>query len=1340
VFSIAALARRGSASPRVMKGSRMNAQGVSGVTTADVPEILAQQPGTAAPISVTGENGAVVPQSTLTALFDQNGNYVGSYGIDPSTGAFSAWNAQGLETSFQAFAAEHQLANGATPFASDGGNAVLYNASGQVIGLDVAGYVVDKGDMAQNTTGPGLDGDITVYDETGQNALGTFGYSAADGYFLVNGSDANTFLEQEGGFTAAQLSQAAQSLQTNGDWDPSNATDAAVRQVLIEEVIAQNTNSLATVTTGVYDANGNYLGAFGVSANSYVVFDQDGITNNTTVYQDDGITVADQFDAAQLLTLTTPIVASDYTNLRQINAALSAYMLSQAASQPLTSSVDIYDNGEFSGAVGIDSQTGQLAVEETNGVILDVDSALLSQYGLSASQLSEGQQSWAAPTSTPLTYAQSLNLSETSSALGSLLENAGSNPFGAMTPAQVAKLTPQQLASYSASEIEGLTAAQINALSTTQIQAVNAGGFSAAALAGLSANSVKAFSNAQLAVLDDQQLQALAPAEVAVLSPTQLAAFSAAQVGALSAAQISALSTAQIQAISDTGLSSEVLSGLSPSSFAALSNAQLTVLDVQQLRALTPAELAALSAAQFAAFAPAQLAELSNAQVGALSAAQINALSALQIQALNVSALGEAPLAGLSESAVQSFSQDQIEGLSESQVDWLGDAVQWFTSQQVQDLSSTQMQALTASQLTVFSAAQLSSLAATQLAALLPEQIATFTGSQTASFDGAQLSLLNTAQIDAVGRGQLVSLAESQLGVVSTATNGPILTPNPGWQPYGVPTVTSDGTNTTTTNQMWNTLTNTLCTTTAVNGQVTQFCWVTYADGAGPSTDNPQIIGTTTQTDGPNGSYTDVSTNENGQISFINVTLPYIPGTTTSAGGAQFVVDGPTATAQLTGPGGTQLGTVTITVTSNLATQMGNGLDVGSTIANAVEPGVTPSITSYGIIFGAIGAFAAGSDSTYTVVFNTNAITGSMTLAPDPNLAQLGIGAAVDVSGNLQFSNGDAWTATSVLGFETQIYTTADGTVFTETDGCPTTAVTPDGSEWVLGSDGNFQYSGPAGSAPPGAAPSPTGSPSASPQPPDGQAAPLLPAFLGGPGPVVGSSNSGTTSASNSGTTSGSGSGATSGSDSGTTSGGDSGTTSGTDSGTTSGTDSGTTSGTDSGTTSGSNSGTTPASSSGSGSSGSTSGSSSGSGNSGTTSGSSSGSTSGSSSGSGSSGSTSGSSSGSGNSGTTSASSSGSTSGSSSGSGNSGTTSASSSGSTSGSSSGSGTSGTTSGSGSGTTSGGGSGTPSTYTVTSAGSGTISGDENAGANGADGGTSTNGTTSGTHGGAPGGKPL
>ena len=190
----------------------MNPQGISGVTAADVPQILTQEAGTAAPIALTDEAGSVVAASSLTALFNASGTYVGSYGIDPSTGAFAAWDANGNETSFQTFAAEHQLASGAVPIASDGGNAVLYNSSGQIIGLDIAGYVVNGAS----------DGQTTVYNGALQTEVATFGYDANANEIDLNGSSANMLLESLG-FSPTQISQLGASLAATGGWDLSGS-------------------------------------------------------------------------------------------------------------------------------------------------------------------------------------------------------------------------------------------------------------------------------------------------------------------------------------------------------------------------------------------------------------------------------------------------------------------------------------------------------------------------------------------------------------------------------------------------------------------------------------------------------------------------------------------------------------------------------------------------------------------------------------------------------------------------------------------------------------------------------------------------------------------------------------------------------------------------------------------------------------------------------------------------------------------------------------------------------------------------------------------------------------
>lgn len=263
----------------------MNPQGVSNVTSADVPQILTQEVGTAAPVTVADEAGAAVSANSLTALFDSSGVYVGSYGIDPSTGAFAAWDANGNETSFQAFAAEHQLANGAAPIASDGGNAVLYNSTGQIVGLDVAGYVVN-----------GSAGNATVYNQT-NDEVGTFGLTQNGADIDLFGSSADTLLESLG-FSHAEITQVAASIAASGGWNLANATQAAMHEALIEAALAGNTTGMGTEPTAVYDADGSYVGQFMVSGEEIV--DQNGDSDTTPVLNDDNITSAELSQADQL--------------------------------------------------------------------------------------------------------------------------------------------------------------------------------------------------------------------------------------------------------------------------------------------------------------------------------------------------------------------------------------------------------------------------------------------------------------------------------------------------------------------------------------------------------------------------------------------------------------------------------------------------------------------------------------------------------------------------------------------------------------------------------------------------------------------------------------------------------------------------------------------------------------------------------------------------------------------------------------------------------------------------------------------------------------------------------
>lgn len=776
----------------------MNAQGVIGITLADVPVILTQQSGTASPIGVTDEAGATVLQSALTALFDQNGVYVGSYGIDPSTGAFAAWNAQGQETGFQAFAAEHQLANGATPIASDGGNAVLYNASGQIIGLEAAGYLVDTSDAAQNTPAP-IDGDTTVYDETGVNSIESFGYSEAAQDLQIDGSSADTYLERMG-FTPAQISQVEQSLAATGSWDLSNATDAAVREALIESGLSGQTCSLGTVSAGVYDAQGNYLGSFSQQQGSYAVFNQDGSMNTTPVLADDGVSYAQQTLAYQGLTVsgsvrttTQAIVTSDYTNLRQINVALSAYLVSQGAPDSIGNAVDLTDGGTFEGVTGVDTATGQFAFQEStsNGdTIVDLDSALESE-GFTASTLASDAN--LEDTAGPISSADFAALQAVASAVDSAVNFAVD--ISELSTAETQALTSAQIAGLSAAQIAGLMPQQISALSASQIAS-----FSSNELAELASDQWDSFTLAQLGALSTAQLSGtpfpgITPNVLNQLSKAQLESLQVPDLGAgvynlntttlagLTAAQFSQLfapgagtvqwlSASQIASltgptVSELGAAVSALSptqvaALSSAGFAALSAAQISNMTNWGLIGLTSSQIASLTSAQLSGFGANSLSDLSAQQVAEFTTAQLAALSPAAINSLNwinLPGISPASLASLSSAQVAAIDPYTLSRLSTAQLASL-------TPSQICALTASQIQHLGISQISSLSTTQVAALTTAQVGSLSPTQVVQFTALQLASLTCGAVSGLTTAQLNNVW---LPWLSPAQIGGLSTS-------------------------------------------------------------------------------------------------------------------------------------------------------------------------------------------------------------------------------------------------------------------------------------------------------------------------------------------------------------------------------------------------------------------------------------------------------------------------------------------------------------------------------------------------------------------------------------------
>ena len=567
---------------------------------------------------------------------------------------------------------------------------------------------------------------------------------------------------------------------------------AAMREALIEASLAGNTTSMGTVQTAVYDANGSYLGQFGGSG-GYTIYDQNGGVDSSGVMTDDGVTLADQELAGQLLTFSydQPIPTSAYTNLRQINQALSAYLIASDNSDPLANAVDIYDsNGNYYGNVGIDQTTGQMAIEAQGGSVVDISAALLAQYGLSASAVESAQQLWAPAGS--LTESQATELSTTTTDLGALLQQYSDNPFENMTPAQIAQMSVSELSGFSAGQIYNLTAADVKALSGSQVEALQLSGLTSAAVAALSPAEIAALSPAQFVHLN---LGALTTQQLGVVTPAQLAALAPYQVWGFSVAQLNALTAQQLQALNLSYASAATIGGLSAAAFGALTTAQITSLgpnsgliyglqyfSATQLQAVNPGTFAYLNSighltgAELPELLPSQIAQIPAGTIDEFSAQQLNEFSVPQIQALNMTWYWQ--FASLSPSTVEAFTGNQIASLAPWELEQL-DASQSL----IAGLTPSQVAALTASQIpyvniTYFNTQQLQAITPAAVAgfsswdlySLSPEQVTALTPSQLASLSAAQVAGFNATQINAMSAQQIQALNVSDLS--SSPLNG----------------------------------------------------------------------------------------------------------------------------------------------------------------------------------------------------------------------------------------------------------------------------------------------------------------------------------------------------------------------------------------------------------------------------------------------------------------------------------------------------------------------------------------------------------------------------------------
>lgn len=573
--------------------SSLNSQLTPVATTSTVPT------GATAPAVTDSVGGFLDSSSGITALYDTSGNYVGSYGVDPSTGEFSVWDANGNETSVEQILDSQNISNGLVPVSADAKAGVLYNAQGQYVGLDVAGYVYSSDTVVNSSvtcTG--------VYNVNGK-IIGYTGFDSGSGNYALwdasgNETDATTLLENAG-ISSTTIAD-AEALASGEAPDTQEYTDAqaAVQATLERHLLAQGESSLGTVSTAVYNSSGDYVGSFGGDGGgNYQVAFADGVTSDnyaSNALQLAGLSDSDGNDALSMLTESVQTSDAGLASLQSVDDALSAYLLSEGAdTQLLTNIVNVSDaGGSYVGVIGDDANSLQFAVQTAGGSVIDANAFLLSS-GFTQEQIDDAQLLQSSLIVSPASNsAGAADLRSISAALESYLVNSVNNSVDleGMSPGDVSDLSLGQLATLSGNQLRSLTSSQLNALTTAELASLGL------AVGSFTASQVSEFTGAQFSAFSTSQIQAL---DISGMGGDQLAALSTPALQALSTTQIAALTNDQV-----SGLGVAIAS-LSSTQLLSLSATQLGALTSDQIDAFTSADQATAllsSVAQVQAEAP----------------------------------------------------------------------------------------------------------------------------------------------------------------------------------------------------------------------------------------------------------------------------------------------------------------------------------------------------------------------------------------------------------------------------------------------------------------------------------------------------------------------------------------------------------------------------------------------------------------------------------------------------------------------------------------------------------------------------------------------------------------
>lgn len=421
----------------------MNPQPVGGFSITDPQRPFEYAaPGTIAEV-VRDEAGALVPSRDLTLLFSPSGAYVGSYGIDPSTGAFSAWDAKGQEMSFSEMAA--QLAKGAAPAPAG----PSYDNSGRTVNQPVSQMTAFQ---------------ITALGESVDDFSTT--QIAQINPAALTGLNIGTV----GGLSPEQLqAMTVQQLQALDAWQVAQFGSSQINALSSQQIQALNTTDISSSALS------------GLSENSVQSLTTAQVANLSADQLSELGTKVDYFSTAQLASI-------DPGSLSGLSSsAISALTPAQDVALAVPMAEEAAGPQSYAPPPPLNSAT------VTQGPAPSLTTEQISQ--MSAAQIAAlGEE------------VDNFSPEQIAAINVNAIAGLSKESISFMTAEDAQAFSAEQLRAFSSAQVSALNSSQMNLMSTEQIQALNVTGLWYSPLAYLSKHVVQSFTDAQVASLSITQI------------------------------------------------------------------------------------------------------------------------------------------------------------------------------------------------------------------------------------------------------------------------------------------------------------------------------------------------------------------------------------------------------------------------------------------------------------------------------------------------------------------------------------------------------------------------------------------------------------------------------------------------------------------------------------------------------------------------------------------------------------------------------------------------------------------------------------------------------------------